>query len=69
MLSPSKWVYAKYRFIIVKMHSENSKNDHALRNLNAMCDVELTLGFFIFFHCLNVCIHSPKFLKVKMFCV
>jgi hypothetical protein len=44
MLSPTKWIYVKYRFIIVKMYSENSKSDKALRNLDAMCDVKLILG-------------------------
>ncbi len=46
MLSPSKWVYVKYCFIIVKMHLESSKSDKALSNLNAMCDVEFILGLF-----------------------
>jgi hypothetical protein len=32
MLSPTKWVCAKYHFMIVKMHLESSKSDQALRN-------------------------------------
>jgi hypothetical protein len=39
-----KWVYVKYRPLIIKMHVESSKNDHVLRNLNVMCNVEFILG-------------------------
>lgn len=39
----AKWVYVKYRPLIIKMHVESSKNDHALKNLHVMCDVELLL--------------------------
>jgi hypothetical protein len=57
MLSPKQWVYLKYRFIIVKMHLENSKSDQALRNLNAMCDVDLILGLLYIFP-LFECVHT-----------
>jgi hypothetical protein len=57
MFSPSKWVYAKYRFIIVKMHSESSKSDKALMNLNAMCDVDLILGL-LYILPLFECVHT-----------
>jgi hypothetical protein len=54
---PIKMVYVKYRFIIVKMHSESSKSDKALMNFNAMCDVELILGL-LYILPLFECVHT-----------
>jgi len=49
MPSPTKQVCVEYCPLIVKLHSESSNNDQALRNLNAMCDVELILGLTCIF--------------------
>jgi hypothetical protein len=44
MLSLAKRVYAKKIPLIVKMNVKSVRSDQALKNLNAMCDVELILG-------------------------
>jgi hypothetical protein len=44
MFSLVKQIYAKFCPLIVKMNAESVRNDQALKNLNAMCDVELILG-------------------------
>jgi hypothetical protein len=69
MLSLTKWVYVKYHFIIVKMHLESSNSDQALKNLNAMCGVELILGLLYILPLFECAINSPKLFKVEIFCV
>lgn len=44
MFSLAKQIYAKFCPLIVKMNVESVRSDQALKNLNAMCDVELILG-------------------------
>ncbi len=44
MFSLAKQIYAKFCPLIVKMNVESVKNDQTLKNLNAMCDVELIFG-------------------------
>jgi hypothetical protein len=44
MFSLAKQIYAKFCPLIMKMNTKGVKSDQALKNLNAMCDVELILG-------------------------
>jgi hypothetical protein len=41
----------------MKMHIDNAKNDVALKNLNALGDIELILGFLCIFLLLEI-IHT-----------
>jgi hypothetical protein len=51
----------EYHLLIVKLNSKSSKNDQALKNLNAMCDVELILGLTCILPLLQ-CVHM--FIKI-----
>jgi len=44
MFSLAKQIYAKFCLLTVKMNVESVRSVQALKNLNAMCDVELILG-------------------------
>jgi hypothetical protein len=58
VLFQAKWVYLKFRPLIVKMHVENQQND-VKKNLKSLCDVEVILKLpciFLFFECVHVLI-------------
>lgn len=57
MPSATKQVCVEYCILIVKLNSKSSKNDQTLRNLNAMCDVELILGL-LYILPLFECVHT-----------
>ncbi len=38
-------MYIKYYPLIMKMHANSAKSEVALKNLNALCDIEFILGF------------------------
>jgi hypothetical protein len=61
MPSATEQVCVEYCFLIIKLNSKSSKNDQTLRNLNAMCDVELILGLTCIFPLLQ-CVHM--FIKI-----
>jgi len=43
----------KYMPCIIKIHFESAKNGVTLKNLNALSDIDLILGFPCFFSLLN----------------
>jgi hypothetical protein len=68
MLILTKQIYKEYPpLVVMKMHIDNAKNDVALRNLNALGDIELILGFLCIFLLIEI-IHMSisKFHKVEM---
>ncbi len=64
----TKWVYRGYSLLVVmKMHVDNAKSDVTLKNLNALGDIELILGFLCIFPLLGTIYTSiSKFHKVEM---
>jgi hypothetical protein len=50
MFSLVKRIYGEFCPLSVKMNVESVRSDQVLKNLNAMCDVELILGLPIFYH-------------------
>ncbi len=54
--------------VVMKMHIDYAKSDVALKNLNALGDIELILGFLCIFLLLEI-VHTSisKFHKVELF--
>jgi hypothetical protein len=44
MLSPLKWLLAKYKSVVVKMYMDAPKSKFFWDNLDLLCDLELVLG-------------------------
>jgi acetyl/propionyl-CoA carboxylase alpha subunit len=57
MLFLAKNVYAKYCPLIVKIHFKSTKSEIALKNLNALCDVEIIFGLSCILPFLK-CVHT-----------
>jgi len=59
MLFLANRVYARYCTLIVKIDLKSTKSEIALKNLNALCDVEFILRLFCilpFFKCVHTLI-------------
>jgi hypothetical protein len=68
MLFLTKQVYKKYPpLVVMKVHLDNAKSHVVLKNLNALGDIELILGFLCIFPLLEIVRTSiSKLHKVEM---
>jgi hypothetical protein len=57
MLYLAKLVYVGYPILIMKMHTKSLKSEVDLKNLNALCNVELILGLPCILPLLE-CVHT-----------
>jgi hypothetical protein len=54
MFSPLKCVLWEYKSLIVKMHMDAPKNKLVAKNMDLLCDLELTFGLPCIFPMLEV---------------
>jgi len=68
-------VYIEYYPLIVKMHVDSAKSEVALKNLNALCDIEFILRFLYILPLLETMhrlinlskVHNYNLVKVLLF--